>query len=1543
MFKKTITNGESLTSKSFDAVRLFFSFVLYYCTHFNLLNFQITVSNKLYDKKVSNESSTHNVSTAIKNVSTSDADLIVSKNKTTSELKNSVDVLDSHLELNTSSTSDEFLLEAISQIETVESQVYFSEVPRTVSREDTPSPVMDLGDSLSNPHLIINKTSISSIENGSNISNSSLSEHNINRVTTNLLQLPSNTISETTRDDTPSPVMNLGFFDDPVIDSGQNMFSKNEPINKNEEFNETQLFDCNKESVTNKFDSIDECTQLPNEDDEDLFKCTSQDINLSFNLNDNHVPFKTTCGLKKCSKQNIDNHNIEPSLVETTNENKNKKITNTFDVDPDDDDILFYLAQKVENDQISTLTNKNLTETMNPKAISNDNLTLKIHKEETQKLLTHPEINNDENFFDCPTQKLSMFKKKNFTSKLSASSNKCETQFSRTSTIKKTDATSTNTNTNGILDNLTQILKDMDSENCSSSSQKTSISVKTNTNTNKTLIFSKIENLTQLPNMDDEDFFNCPTQKVSISKKDKLFVTPSTEIHTEVQKHFGPPHSNTINTNTNKTLNCSIHEELTQLPEMDNEDFFNCSTQKVTISKKINLPVNLSIATDKEKTLKLSKLPQVNKVNTNINKTFTTSVHKDLTQLPSMNDEDFFNCPTQKLSISKKQKLPEKILTTIHKEEPQKLSMLPQFDQSNSITSKKITTNIDEDLTQIPELNDEQLFHCSTQKLSTSNKKDVSVVKLSTSIHEEETQKLSTFPQVIKIGSLVNEICTTKIHENLTRLQSIDDEDFFNCPSQKYSLSKKNNLPVKLSTTIQKEDLQNLPGLTRVEKNTSHSSKTDINNTFENVTKLLSVDNEDFFNCPTQKLSISKKNNLSVKLSTAVHEEETQQCFELQHVSKIGTKNNKMFNSNVHKDLIQMSEMDSEDFFNCPTQKIPISKKTNSRVELSTSVSKKETQKSSILPEVNKIDTKTNKILTTRVHEDFTQLQSIDDEDFFNCPTQKVSIFKKEKLPEKSSTTVHKEETQTISEHSQFNETSINSTKPNNARDDLTRLSGNDNDEDIFYCSTQILPLNVGKKSSATSEGHEALNRNDVESQKLFLQSSNSKTSVSNMSVCNNYKQNKENIVSCITKNICSKNQTSVISNRHKETNENETQDLKSDNDCTSHNLKLNLVLNNSKIMYTDHHDSDEHKLLNQYNTSESVDKCTIRKSTRLIANNKLNEQLLGNCSKNQNSLSSSKPVTKSFIRVRKDLHTTSFVESNNKNFNINESTQNNVLNSKTNTNVNSPSSSKITCNRSYNQNQIVIKQEPITDESAQCKTFSSHMSRHQSNQINESIFSPFNVPNLSTHSVSVENSTLNIVAARIDPLCQPSTSNDAVSEWQSFWNKKKIADQEKKKNNKRGHVHSKTDVEVKKERYQTRAITRKDNNEENNRKRKQNGNSNDVCSKKICSKDIEISTIPLVSAISVIKIVLNNYMLCLFNNVVISIFKVENSSETVVTFSYLKSRHLQQMKDFVDKTGIVVLNFASLLIKISIKWLYLCFRWLCHRRNYTVYSASDG
>lgn len=169
------------------------------------------------------------------------------------------------------------------------------------------------------------------------------------------------------------------------------------------------------------------------------------------------------------------------------------------------------------------------------------------------------------------------------------------------------------------------------------------------------------------------------------------------------------------------------------------------------------------------------------------------------------------------------------------------------------------------------------------------------------------------------------------------------------------------------------------------------------------------------------------------------------------------------------------------------------------------------------------------------------------------------------------------------------------------------------------------------------------------------------------------------------------------------------------------------------------------------------------------------------------------------------------------------------------NKNFDSPGCSKSITNKKNDLNSSSsTNQKHFTDDSLQSQVSTSLKYNHQIKQLNESIFSPLNIPDVSGNSLLEHHSSPKTTENNLNALnCEPSTSSNNAFEWKSFWHKKKVQSlQDNGKNNKQKSIKI---IPENKERYQTRALTRK---------RKQNC---DVESnKKICNRSKILE--PLVS-----------------------------------------------------------------------------------------------
>jgi len=259
----------------------------------------------------------------------------------------------------------------------------------------------------------------------------------------------------------------------------------------------------------------------------------------------------------------------------------------------------------------------------------------------------------------------------------------------------------------------------------------------------------------------------------------------------------------------------------------------------------------------------------------------------------------------------------------------------------------------------------------------------------------------------------------------------------------------------------------------------------------------------------------------------------------------------------------------------------------------------------------------------------------------------------------------------------------------------------------------------------------------------------------------------------------------------------------------------------------------------------DNEDRYKVQKSKFVKSNIKSlsNVQLPVMCNENSsNSLRTNKPK----IRVREDLHnmSSSGGSSNNSTIILNKPNKNSIFNNinttvSFNKNFDSPGCLKTTTIKKNDLNASVsTKQECFIDDSNQSQVSISLKYNNHLKQMNESIFSPLNIPDVSANSLFEDHSSPITIQNNLNTLkCEPSTSSNDAFKWKSFWNKKREQGQDKGKSDKQKSIKITPEVKENKERYQTRAITRK---------RKQNGlvESN----KKLCNRN-NISE-PLVSFI---------------------------------------------------------------------------------------------
>jgi len=260
---------------------------------------------------------------------------------------------------------------------------------------------------------------------------------------------------------------------------------------------------------------------------------------------------------------------------------------------------------------------------------------------------------------------------------------------------------------------------------------------------------------------------------------------------------------------------------------------------------------------------------------------------------------------------------------------------------------------------------------------------------------------------------------------------------------------------------------------------------------------------------------------------------------------------------------------------------------------------------------------------------------------------------------------------------------------------------------------------------------------------------------------------------------------------------------------------------------------------------SDNEDRCKVQKSKFVKSNiiSPSNVQLPVMCNENSsNSLRTNKPN----IRVREDLHYMSYSggSSNDSTVILNKPNKNSVFNNINTTvpfnkNFDSPGCSKTT---TFKKNDInassSTKQECFIDNSDQSQVSISLKYNSYLKQMKESIFSPLNIPDVSANSLLEDHSSPITIENNLNTLkCEPSTSSNDTFKWKSFWNKKKVQSQNRGKSDKQKSIKIAPEVKENKERYQTRAITRK---------RKLNGivESN----KKLCNRNNILE--PLVSFI---------------------------------------------------------------------------------------------
>ncbi|XP_060864930.1 uncharacterized protein LOC132941080 isoform X2 [Metopolophium dirhodum] len=941
-------------------------------------------------------------------------------------------------------------------------------------REDSPSPVMNLKSSI----LTTNNVTKNQFQSPNKINTEAMREDTpspvmnlkssiltTNNVPTNIFQSPSKINKELIREDTPSPIMDFGCcndFENNLETNNHGIISGIQSPNEVDKFNNTQ--------VDNNI--VELYTHTSNNDEVQNVESGEQSI----------IP------IKNCLDFHSNNHlsgsnNINLS-TNGNNTDKHKIIVNTFEAD-DDDVFRHFIEEECKSQQHD----------------------LKILE--------------NQDFFNCPAQKVSI--KKNIQSKVTSSIHKKESQnlIDHSKSIKNNASTSTI-----IHDDLTQITEmDDDFFNCPTQKVSTSKKVrpkesssihdeetqellgfskpcKSNSIVSKSYSSSIHEENTQNAKIDD-DFFNCPTQKLSISKN--IFPKPKVSHSIHEEETQKPPEFSQFDKTNNIVSNnysTNINKDLTEVPEMD-DDFFNCPTQKVSITKKLNPKPKVPSSINDEETQELLEFSKPCKSNSIVSKSYSSSIHEENHQNAKI-DDDFFNCPTQKLSTSKKINPKPKVFSSIHDEETQRPPEFSQFDKTNTITSKTYSISMHEENTQNPKIDDD-FFNCPTQKLSIS-KNTFPKPKVSHSIHEEETQRPPEFSQFDKTNNIVSNNYSTNINKDLTEVPEMDD-DFFNCPTQKVSITKKLNPKPKVPSSINDEETQELLEFSKPCKSNSIVSKSYSTSIHEENHQNAKID-DDFFNCPTQKLSTSKKINPKPKVFSSIHDEETQRPPEFSQLDKTNNIASNNYSTNINKDLTGVPEMD-DDFFNCPTQKLSISKNKFPKPKVSHSIHEEETQ---IPPEFSQFN-KTNNIVSnnysTNINKDLIEVPEMD-VDFFNCPTQKLSISKNKFPKPKVSHSIHEEETQIPPEFSQFNKTNniVSYNYSTNINKDLTEVP--EMDVDFFNCPTQkvLITKKLNPKPKVSSS------INDEETQELleFSKPCKSNTIVSKSYSTSIHEENTQNL-----------------------------------------------------------------------------------------------------------------------------------------------------------------------------------------------------------------------------------------------------------------------------------------------------------------------------------------------------------------------------------------------------------------------------------------------
>ncbi|XP_050528094.1 putative uncharacterized protein DDB_G0282133 isoform X2 [Daktulosphaira vitifoliae] len=1329
--------------------------------------------------------------------------------------------------INKSSSSDAF-----GQTESNKNNNLCSTFQSCFDKEDTPSPVMDLKGPLSDSYSICLMNKDNSFVDEKNILNNDVNDDS----------LKSNT--ETLREETPSPTMDLGLFVNYNISTQLGLDQINVSNNQVNIYNEeTQLFEIDKNFrhqplnvvnyagvKENKLENLEISKELviqKSEGNEQLKNSniiSQQDIKVS-ELDDDFFD----CPTQKIELLKVSSNNVTEEYNE--NDNQTKDSINNLESLGEDTQIFIDLDfNTVETNKTVNLQNiKHFSDTEYKNA-KDSNLTLSNilqTKKKENSLFKKPslvslneletQISSSKNdFFDCSKKKVVLSQTTNTNLNITHAKNNClaidknnfnvaekqlpqnnnysdhSTQkvvFFKTPQAPMKSISKCYVNILNKSDNLqknesnmlnevdTQLLSELNNDFFDCPTQKL----------NNKIEYKEIKNNEIGDNENIQDnYFDCPTQKLNVVsdnnkclnkldnnhvKPDMLYQNTTTKINLNVKNS-----SNNLFASQTDNQKQSSTKNFINTFEADDDDIFNCLTQQIIKPSRGNNTFN------KENKLMKQELP-INNLNMNQNNSIEEIVNKSKVVEIDLS-EDFFNCPTQKISSHPKYLNQENILlNNIYEEETEIFECI----QRKTIKKNVVTFSNNDEIHNITginsnKINNDDFFNCPTQKISTSFSKN-STKKSVTDINEEETQVISGIIKPHKEVQVVSNNTIDISNEIETQLFNEQDDDFFNCPTQKISTSFSKNSTKKSVTDINEEETQVIPGLIEPHKEVQVVSNNTIDISNEIETQLFNEQDDDFFNCPTQKIPTSVSHNSTKN----INENETEVITHLIKSNKVGTvvSNNTIDNSNEIE--TQLFNEQDDDFFNCPTQKIPTSVSQNSTKKALTDINEEEAQVIPCLIKPYKVGTvvsnntidiinggetnnfcSSNLDITVKLTSNISDFPMRDKEEFYNCSTQKLSH---DLLTNKDLAIVKSD--------------LINIKKTKDKKTSISKLDTytfvNKKIESFFDCHTQKIIANENSKVVLNSR-----NMNSGETQYFHM------------------------------------NNEDLNSNKF-------SPNIKNSNDNSSHN-----------------------KNMNSYNEDYQ----------KVLMKNKETEM--------------SKVNVKPSIRIRSDLHNTN----NFNRSNVHEITRD-VINSDANLKnekLHSPRRSKrILVGRnssSYSINNISIKQEPIFD-NENCLNKSNRKFPLKNTlylkQMDETIYSPLNLLN---SNYDILNSAQNANTHLDLPPCKPSTSSDAVK-WQSFWNKKKNLSVENK-NNCKMLINSKinnNDTINKKERYQTRAVTKKENYEDVSRKRKLNI-SVEENNKRICDDRRKSETSVL----------------------------IKKSKDVIVMFSFL--RNLQSMKYFVEKTG---------------------------------------